>query len=103
MRFGQTHGARPFATGQVRQIHLLLLFGSVGMQTFIGAVCQAWVHGPRLVGAVEHFIKTLVHHDGQALAAISRITTQGRPPAVCELFESLFKAIRRGDFMGLVV
>jgi hypothetical protein len=29
MRFGQTHGAGPFATGQVRQIHLLLLFGSV--------------------------------------------------------------------------
>jgi hypothetical protein len=44
------------------QVHLLLLFRAMRMQALISTVGQSWVHGPSLVGTVEHFIKTLVDH-----------------------------------------
>ena len=73
------------------------------MQAFISAMGQSWVHGPRLVGTVEHFIKTLVHHNRQTLTTIGRVATERRPTALCKLSKSFFEAFGRGDFMGFVV
>ena len=69
------------------------------MQTFVSAVCQAGVHGPGLVGAVEHFVKTLIHDDGQTLTTISRVTTQSCPAALGKLLECLLEPIGRFHFV----
>jgi len=103
MGLGQAHGAGPLAARHLGQIGLLLGLCAVGVQALIGAVGQAGVHGPGLVGAVEHFVKTLVHHDGQALAAISRITTQRRPAPGHKGLVGGFEAFGRFDVMGLTV
>ncbi len=105
VRFGQAHGARPFARHQFRQIHFLLVVGAVFLQALVGAVRQARVHGPGLVRRVQHFIERIVQHDGQALAAVLRIASQGRPAAFDVLFIRFFKAFRRGHVFrdGIVV
>jgi hypothetical protein len=79
MRLGQAHGAGPFAAGELGQVELFLLVGAVGMQGFVGAVRQARVHGPGLVGRVQHFVEALVQHKGQALAAVFRDRSSARP------------------------
>jgi hypothetical protein len=58
----------------------LVNFGTVGVQTLVRAMAQARVHGPGLVGAVEHFIETLVDHKRQALAAVLGVAAQRWPP-----------------------
>ena len=73
------------------------------MQAFISTMGQARVHGPGLVGAVEHFIKTLVHHQGQALTTIGGIATQGRPTARHKLCIGLLEAIGCFDLMGALI
>ena len=75
----------------------------MGMQAFISAVGQSWVHSPRLVGTVEHFIKTLVNHNRQALTTIGRIATERGPSTLRKLCKSFFEAFGCGDFMGFVV
>ena len=62
MGFGEAHGAGPFAAGEFGQIQLLLRVRAMRMQAFVSTVGEAGIHGPSLVGAVEHFIKALVHH-----------------------------------------
>ena len=73
------------------------------MQAFIGAVGQSWVHGPRLVGTVEHFIKALVHHNRQALTTIGRVATERRPSTLRKLCKSIFETFGCGDFVGFDV
>ena len=103
MGFCQTHGARPLAIGEVRKVHLFLFFCSVRMKALVGAVGQSWVHGPRLVGAVEHFVKALVHHNRQTLTSISRVTTERWPTALCKLCKCVLETFGRADFVGFVV
>ena len=64
---------------------------------------QARVHGPGLVGAVEHFIKALVHHNRQSLAAVLRVATQRRPTTRHKLGKGLFEPFRCFDIMGIPV
>ena len=96
MRLGQAHGTGPFATGHFVQISLLLHLGTVAVQCRVRTMREAGVHGPSLVGAVEHFIKTLVDHQRQALAAKGRIAAQCRPAAFHIFGVRLFKALGRG-------
>ncbi|MNS87867.1 hypothetical protein D3C72_1218230 [compost metagenome] len=79
VRLGQAHGAGPDAGHQLGQVGLLQLGRAVRMQRLIRAVRQARVHGPRLVGRVEHLVHHVVDHDRQALAAERRIARQRRP------------------------
>ena len=57
---------------------------------------QARVHGPGLVGAVEHFVKHLVHHQRQALAAKGGVTAQRGPTASHIAVIGLLEALGRG-------
>ncbi|MPM82997.1 hypothetical protein SDC9_130060 [bioreactor metagenome] len=103
MGLGQAHGAGPLAAGQLAQIGLLLLRRAIGMQSLIGAMRQTGIHGPGLIGAVEHFIKRRIEHEGQTLAAILRIAGQCRPATLDELRIRLLEALGRGDLVGLLV
>ena len=103
MRFGQAHGAGPLAAGHLRQVGLLLLVGAVREQGRVGAVREARVHGPRLVGAVEHLVEALVHHQRQALAAVFRIARQRGPAALDVLGIGLLEALGRGDLVRFLV
>ena len=96
VRLGQAHGAGPFATGHLGQVGLLLGVGAVGVQRGVSAVRQAGVHGPGLVGAVEHFVKHLVHHQRQALAAKGGVTAQCSPTASYIAVIGLLEALGRG-------
>ncbi len=103
VRLGQAHGAGPLAAGQLGQVQALLLFGAVHVQRLVGAVRQARVHGPGLVGAVEHFVQALVEHERQALAAVLGVARQRRPAALDELGIGLLEALRRRHLVrGLV-
>ncbi len=95
MGLGQAHGASPLAAGELGQVELFLLVRAIHMERLIGAVRQAGVHGPGLVGAVEHFIQALVQHKGQALAAIGAVAGQGRPAAFHILGIGLFETLGR--------
>ena len=93
----------PKMTRHFGQIGLLLYLCSVSMQTLIGAVGQARVHGPGLVGAVEHFIKALVHHNGQALATIRRVTAECWPAPGNKGLVGRLEALGSFDLMGVAV
>ena len=43
---------------------------------------EAGVHGPGLIGAIEHFIEALIDHQRQALAAELGVTGQRGPAGV---------------------
>jgi hypothetical protein len=73
------------------------------VQALVGAVRQARIHVPGLVGRVEHFRQRVVDHDRQALAAVFRIAGQRRPAAIDELPVGLLEALRRRDFVGRLV
>jgi hypothetical protein len=103
MRLGQAHGAGPFARGQLGQIELLLRVGAVRVQRRIGAVRQAGVHGPGLIGRVHHLVEALAHDQRQALAAKLWVAAQGGPAPFDELRIGLLEALRRRHLMrGLV-
>ena len=64
---------------------------------------RAGVHGPGLIGAVEHFVKALVHHQRKALAAVFGVAAQARPAGCDVLLVRLLEALGRGDGVrGLV-
>jgi hypothetical protein len=69
---------------------------AVRVQALVGAVRQAGVHGPGLVGAVEHLVEALVHHVRQALAAEGGVGRQRGPAAFDELRVGLLEALGRG-------
>jgi hypothetical protein len=95
MRLGQAHRAGPFPAGQLGQVGLLLILGAVGMQCLIGAVRQAGVHGPGLVGRVHHLVEALVHQHRQALAAEIRVDGERRPAAFDVLGIGFLEALGR--------
>ena len=96
VRLGQAHGTGPFPTGHLGQVGLLLGVGAMRMQGGVGAVRQARVHGPGLVGAVEHFVKHLVHHQRQALATKGGVAAQCSPTASYIAVIGLLEALGRG-------
>jgi hypothetical protein len=75
----------------------------VRVQALVGAVRQAGVHGPGLVGRVEHLVEALVHHHGQALAAVLGVAAQRRPAALDVLGVGLLEALGRGHLVGGLV
>ncbi len=100
MRFGQTHGAGPLTADQLGQVSLLLLVGAVRVQGLIGAVGQTGIHGPGLVGRIQHLVQALVQHKRQALATVFGIAAQRGPAAGDILRIRLLEASGRRDFMG---
>ena len=62
LRLGQTHGAAPLTAGEFGQKGFLLPFIAMRMQALVSPMGQARIHGPGLVGCIEHFINALVHH-----------------------------------------
>jgi hypothetical protein len=98
--FGQAHGAGPFARDQLRQVLALLFVGAVFLQALVGAVRQARVHGPGLVGRVQHLVEGVVQSHRQALAAVFRIAGQRRPAAFDVLLIRFLEALRRGHGLG---
>ena len=96
----QAHGARPLTAGQLGQVLGLQFIRAVCVQGFIRAVRQAGVHGPGLVGAVEHFVQGRVHHKRQALAAVGRVAGQCRPASFHKLLIGLLEALGRGHLVG---
>ncbi|OIQ72165.1 hypothetical protein GALL_462100 [mine drainage metagenome] len=100
MGFGQAHGAEPLATGHLVQIGRLLLVGAVSVQGRVSTMCETRVHGPGLVGAVEHFIKTLVDHQWQTLAAELGLAGQCRPTAFDVFCVRLLEAVGSSDLVA---
>jgi hypothetical protein len=79
VRFGQAHGAGPLATDHLGQVQGLLFRRAVFAQALVGTVRKPRVHGPGLVGRVEHLVEALVDHDRQALTTVLGVATQRRP------------------------
>ena len=67
----------------LRQVHRLLLGRAVRLQALVGAVRQAGVHGPGLVGRVQHLVEALVEHDaaGPGRRIRGRPISAGQPPS----------------------
>ena len=94
VRFGQAHGAGPFAGHQLGQVGLLLLGGAVlgdGVHRTMG---QARVHAPRPVGCTDHFAHGQAQRFRQALTTVLYVVSQARPAAFNELFVGFFEACR---------
>ncbi len=100
MGLGQAHRAGPFTRRQLGQVGGLLFGRAVGMQTLVGAVREAGVHGPRLVAGVQHFEQALIDQIRQALAAEVRIGGQRRPAAFDILGIGLPEALGCAHLMG---
>ena len=64
---------------------------------------QTGVHGPGLIGGIEHFKEALVDHQGQSLSAIFFLGTECRPARVNVLLVGIFEAGRRCYFVGVSV
>ena len=64
---------------------------------------QARVHGPSLIGRIEHFKEALVDHQGQGLSAIFFLGTERCPACVNVLLVGIFEAGRRCYFVGVSV
>ena len=103
VRLGQAHGAGPLARDDLGQVHLLLLVGAVGVQALVGAVRQARVHQPGLVGRVQHFVQAVVDDGRQTLAAELRVAAERRPAVLDELRVGFLETGRRGDHAVAVV
>eukprot|EP01022_Parablepharisma_sp_SALTPOND_P036533 TRINITY_DN997_c0_g3_i1.p1 TRINITY_DN997_c0_g3~~TRINITY_DN997_c0_g3_i1.p1 ORF type:complete len:1016 (+),score=293.40 TRINITY_DN997_c0_g3_i1:1785-4832(+) len=83
--FGQAHGGQPLAAGDLLQVARLQLGRTMRGQAGIGAMQQARIHGPAMVGGAEHFIEDAIEDMRQALAAVLRRAGKGRPASVAEL------------------
>ncbi|MNF72306.1 hypothetical protein D3C84_542780 [compost metagenome] len=95
VRFGQAHGAGPFAGNQLGQVSLLLLRGAVLGDGVHRTVRQARVHAPRPVGLADHFTDGQAQGFRQALAAVLDVVSQARPAAFNELLVGFLEASRR--------
>ena len=103
VRLGQAHRAGPLAAGQLGQVGRLLLGRAVRVQALVGAVRQAGVHGPGLVGRVQHLVEALVQHERQALAAVGRVAAQRRPAAFDIGRVGLLEALRARSPRGVAL
>ena len=70
------------------------------MQTFIGAMRKTGVHGPCLIGRVEHLIKRIIERQRQALPTVNRVTRQCWPASFDELLIRCLEALWRCDGVG---
>ena len=77
--FGQAHRRQPFTTDDLGQVGRFQGRRGVCVQAFVGTVQQAGVHGPGVVGRVEHFVEHGVQHLRQALAADRGVAGQCGP------------------------
>ena len=75
----------------------------MGVQGLVGTMRQTWVHGPGLIGTVEHFIQALIHHQRQVLPTVSRVCAQRWPAPSHILLKGSLKSIRGLHFMGVTV
>ena len=64
---------------------------------------QAGIHGPCLVGAIEHLVKHLVHNQRQTLSAKRGVAPQRRPTAFNILRVGFFEPFGRCHRMGFNV
>ncbi|MDT4847825.1 hypothetical protein FQZ97_818980 [compost metagenome] len=103
VRFGQAHGAGPLAAGHLGQVGVFLRVGAVGVQRGVGAVREAGVHGPGLVGRVHHLVQALVDHQRQALAAVGRVAAERGPAAFHVGLVGRLETGRGLDLVGVLV
>ncbi len=96
VRFGQAHGAGPFTRDQFWQVQRLLLGRAVRMQTLVSAMREARVHGPCLIGRVQHLVEGVVQHHRQSLATEPGIAGEGWPASFHILAVGLAKSLRCG-------
>ena len=80
-----------------------LLGRAVGVQALVCTVAQTWVHGPSLVGRVEHFVKALVDHKGQALTTELGVAAERGPATSHVLRIGFFEAVGCFDFVRVAV
>jgi len=66
---GQAHGGQPAAADDVGQVGGAQVLVAMRVQAGIGAVQDARIHGPAMVGRGQHFVQRGVQQLGQALAA----------------------------------
>jgi len=81
LRFGQAHGAGPFAAGQPGRVDRLQRRAGVGADAAVGALGQARVERERDVGRAQHFADDGRGDGRQALAAMVWAGAQARPAA----------------------
>ena len=103
VRLGQAHGAGPFTAGELGQVHVLLFFGAMCRQASMCTMRQAGVHGPSLVGRVQHFKEALIHHEGQALTAILFLRAECCPTTLHIFFIGFFETCGRLHFMRVAI
>ena len=96
VRFGQAHGAGPLTAGQLRQVAIFLLVGTVLFNGRHRTVGQARVHAPGPVGGTGHFRDSDASGAGQALTAEFRVAAHGRPAAFHILGVGFLETFRRG-------
>ncbi|MNC20302.1 hypothetical protein D3C75_682470 [compost metagenome] len=96
LRFGQAHGRQDLAADDVRQVALAQLGRAMGAQALVGAVGDAGVHRPGMVGRVDHLQQRGVEQLRQALAAVRLGAGQRRPAAVDECAVGGREAVRGG-------
>ena len=101
--FGQAHGASPLAASELGQVHVLLLFGAMGRQACMRTMRQAGVHGPSLVGRIQHFKEALIDHEGQALAAIFFLCAECCPTTLHIFFIGFFETCGCLHFMRVAI
>ena len=64
---------------------------------------QAGVHGPSLVGRVQHFKEALIHHKGQALTAIFFLRAECGPTTLHIFFIGFFETCGCLHFMRVAI
>ena len=102
LRFGQVHGAGPFAGHHLGQIHFLLFLSALGDQCRNGAIGQARIHAECLVGAGNEFFHHEAEHMRQALSAKLLGLRQRPPSRFAKLVEGFLETFRSGDGTVLV-
>ena len=94
LRFGEVHGAGPFARNQLGEIEPLLLLGAMRRQRLDGALAQDRTEAEGHAGRIPHFL----HRDGergwQALTAIFGRRGEAAPAARNPLAIGISKAGR---------
>ena len=80
MGLGQAHRRQPLAADDLAEVTLPCSSGDgMRVQALVGAVQQAGVHRPGVVGRGEHLVQRGVEHLRQALAADLRVAGERRP------------------------
>ena len=81
LRFGQVHGACPFAADQFVQVRGFQIVAACGQQSFNGAVCQQRTQRKTQARRIQHFHASRAYGFGQTLAAAIDRVLQTLPAA----------------------